>query len=180
MFKDDEEAQANFILLSKAYETLKDPELRKHYDLYGNVKNEQAYDSKKQYQSYQYYQEDFGIYDDDPLIVTLSLFDFGRLCITVLNDILFKFFLILETNINDENMVWFVNFYSPQCSHCHTLAPIWRKLATELEGVVRIAAVNCFEDWQLCHQLNIRAYPSLRYYSNEVCCNNYRTIKWNY
>lgn len=50
------------------------------------------------------------------------------------------------------------------CSHCHTLAPVWRRIAKELEGVVRIGAVNCEDDWHLCSQINIRSYPTLLHY----------------
>lgn len=75
-FQDDEDAQSKFIFLTKAYETLKDPDARKHYDLYGDVKSSDN-NQKQQYQSYSYYKDEFGIYDDDPLIVTLGLYDFG-------------------------------------------------------------------------------------------------------
>ena len=50
------------------------------------------------------------------------------------------------------------------CSHCHDLAPAWRRLARDLEGVIRIGAVNCEEDWVLCRQEGIRSYPSLLIY----------------
>jgi DnaJ family protein C protein 10 len=47
------------------------------YDMYG----EEGFESKSQhgrYQSWSYYHEDFGIYDDDPEIVTLDSADFQR------------------------------------------------------------------------------------------------------
>ena len=37
--------------------------------------------------------------------------------------------------------IYFVNFYSTGCSHCHDLAPTWRELGTALDGVVGIGAV---------------------------------------
>lgn len=48
------------------------------------------------------------------------------------------------------------------------MASIWRKLASELEGVVRVAAVNCEEDYSLCYILKIEAYPTLLFYEKEV------------
>jgi hypothetical protein len=41
---------------------------------------EEGFESKSQgrYQSWSYYHEDFGIYDDDPEIVTLDSADFQR------------------------------------------------------------------------------------------------------
>ena len=40
----------------------------------------------------------------------------------------------------------------------------WRALAKELEGVVRIGAVNCADSRDLCHHL--RGYPSLYLYTS--------------
>ena len=57
--------------------------------------------------------------------------------------------------------IWFINFYSPRCSHCHDLAPLWRKLALQLSGLVRVGAVNCQEEFMLCRQQGITGYPSL-------------------
>lgn len=143
--KEDPEAEQKFIKIAKAYDVLKDPTTRKQYDLYGD---EEFKNQKNKYHSYTYYRDHFGIYDDDPLITTLSKNDY-------------------EINVLDQSQVWFVNFYSPRCHHCHEMAPMWRKLATELEGIVRIAAVNCEEDYALCYQLSIDAYPSLLYYEKD-------------
>ncbi|XP_066146223.1 dnaJ homolog subfamily C member 10-like [Euwallacea fornicatus] len=144
--KEDVDAEEKFIKIAKAYEILKDPTSRKQYDIHGDSE----FKGKKQsYHSYSYYRDHFGIYDDDPIIVTLSKSDY-------------------ELNVLDINQAWFVNFYSPHCHHCVELAPIWRKLAAELEGVVRIAAVNCEEDYPLCYQLSIEAYPTLLFYEKEA------------
>lgn len=32
-------------------------------------------------------------------------------------------FFSLERTVLDSSDMWFINFYSPQCSHCHILAP---------------------------------------------------------
>lgn len=146
--KDKPNAEEEFLVLMKAYETLKDPDKRKHYDLHGDTGDDQRKWQKTHFPSWTYYHDQFGIYDDDPLIVTLSQNDY-------------------EVNILDDTQAWFVNFYSPHCSHCHELAPTWRKLAQELEGVIRIAAVNCEDDHPLCYQLSINAYPTLIYYEKE-------------
>ncbi|XP_031332740.1 dnaJ homolog subfamily C member 10-like [Photinus pyralis] len=144
--QDDPDADAKFAKFARAYEILKDPESRKQYDLFGDVGDKSH---KQKYQSYTYYRDQFGIYDDDPLIITLTRSDY-------------------ELNVLDTSQNWFVNFYSAQCHHCHELAPIWRKLSIELEGVLRIAAVNCEEDWALCRQLGIMSYPTLLYYEKDA------------
>ena len=44
-------------------------------------------------------------------------------------------------------------------------------MAKDLEGVIRIGAVNCQEDWSLCNHQGIQSYPSLVLYPgvNTVC-----------
>ena len=44
------------------------------------------------YQSWQYFHDDFGLYDDDPEVVTLSYHDFRR-------------------SVDDAHSFWFINFY---------------------------------------------------------------------
>lgn len=142
-----EGAQENFLKISKAYETLKDEEKRKRYDRFGEEDDEQQQQQRQRgYQSWNYYHDDFGLYDDDPEIITLDYNDFRR-------------------SVKDAYSFWFINYYSPQCSHCHDLAPTWRRLAHKLEGIVRIGAVNCQDDFMLCRQQNIRGYPSLIFYN---------------
>ncbi|XP_076250854.1 dnaJ homolog subfamily C member 10-like [Rhynchophorus ferrugineus] len=143
--KESADAEEKFVKVAHAYEILKDPISRKQYDLDG----EDWKEKRQNYHSYSYYRDHFGIYDDDPLILTLSKDDY-------------------DVNVLDPNQAWFVNFYSPHCHHCHDLAPVWRKLAEELEGIIRVAAVNCEEDYVLCYQLSIEAYPSLLFYEKET------------
>ena len=40
----------------------------------------------------------------------------------------------------------------------------WREVARELDGVIRIGAVNCGDEWMLCQHQGIRSYPSLIMY----------------
>ncbi|KAL5006177.1 hypothetical protein ScPMuIL_017335 [Solemya velum] len=141
---DDPDAHDKFIKINRAYEVLKDEDLRKKYDQYGEegLKDDFQKGWGKRYESWKFYQEEFGLYDDDPEIVTLSRSDF-------------------DMSVENTEDIWFINFYSPHCSHCHELAPSWREVARELEGVVRVGAVNCADDRQLCMNLGIRSYPTL-------------------
>lgn len=80
-------------------------------------------------------------------------------------------------NVLHSEKVWMINFYSPMCGHCHRLAPIWKKIAEELDGAVRIAVVNCEDEWQLCRQIGIRSYPTLLHYP-KVCKLNYSLVEF--
>ncbi|KAK7501374.1 hypothetical protein BaRGS_00007499 [Batillaria attramentaria] len=143
----DPEAHEKFLRITRAYEVLKDEELRKKYDMFGEEGLSEDKNRGRHYESWQWYQQNFGIYDEDPEIITLSRSDF-------------------EVSVEGADDVWFVNFYSPHCSHCHELAPTWREMARELEGVIRVGAVNCEDDWHLCRMQGIRSYPSLVIYKH--------------
>ncbi|KAF9180862.1 hypothetical protein BGZ51_005826 [Haplosporangium sp. Z 767] len=61
----------------------------------------------------------------------------------------------------------FVKFYSPQCGYCQQLAPKWEKVAVEHQEWektkdFKFAEVNCLIDGDLCHDNNVRYYPSLQ------------------
>ncbi|XP_023568108.1 dnaJ homolog subfamily C member 10 [Octodon degus] len=132
-------AHGDFLKINRAYEVLKDEDLRKKYDKYGEKGLED--NQGGQYESWNYYRYDFGIYDDDPEIITLERGEF-------------------DAAVNSGEL-WFVNFYSPGCSHCHDLAPTWREFAKEVDGLLRIGAVNCGDDRMLCRMKGVSSYPSL-------------------
>ncbi|NWR72393.1 DJC10 protein, partial [Centropus unirufus] len=136
----DPNAHENFLKINRAYEVLKDEDLRKKYDKYGEKGLEDQQQGGR-YESWHYYRYDFGIYDDDPEIITLDRGEF-------------------DAAVNSGEL-WFVNFYSPRCSHCHDLAPTWRNFAKEMDGVIRIGAVNCGDNRMLCRIKGINSYPSL-------------------
>jgi len=33
-------------------------------------------------------------------------------------------FVYTELSVDGTSDIWFINFYSPRCSHCHELAPV--------------------------------------------------------
>lgn len=75
---DDPLAQQKFLDLKQAYEILKDQETRKQYDLHGENGIKDGFKSSKEYQNWNFYKNHFGIYDDDPEIITLSASEFGN------------------------------------------------------------------------------------------------------
>ncbi|VDO77075.1 unnamed protein product [Haemonchus placei] len=58
--KDNPNAHAEFVKINKAYEVLKDEDLRKRYDQYGEKGLEEGFQGGNNYQSWQFYNENFG------------------------------------------------------------------------------------------------------------------------
>lgn len=155
---EDPKAHEKFVKVNRAYEVLKDDDLRKKYDRFGEEGlKEDGQGQWNRYESWQFYKTEFGLYDEDPEIVTLSKSDF-------------------EQSVFGED-IWLVNFYSPRCHHCHDLAPTWREFAKELEGVIRIGAVNCWDDRPLCTQQGVQRYPTLIQYPSRQEYKGQRKLK---
>lgn len=146
--QDDPKASDKFIRINRAYEVLKDEELRRKYDQFGEEGMDES-NQGRNYENWQFYNKEFGLYDEDPEIITLSRNDF-------------------DPSVTYSEDIWFINFYSPRCSHCHDLAPSWREMARELDGVIRIGAVNCGDDRQLCQLQGVHGYPSLILFPNKI------------
>ncbi|CAD5208686.1 unnamed protein product [Bursaphelenchus xylophilus] len=155
---DNPEAHNEFIKINRAYEVLKDPELRRKYDQFGEKGLKDNQESGNQYQSWEFYNDKFGIYDDDPEIVTLNRNDF-------------------QEKVISSGDFWFINFYSTFCSHCHDLAPTWREFARKFHGTIKVGAVNCAEDPVLCQSQHVRGYPSLVVYPEHAFFQGQRSLE---
>lgn len=57
-----------------------------------------------------------------------------------------------------------VEFYAPWCGHCQNLKPAYEKAAKNLEGLAKVAAINCDEDSNkpLCGQFGVQGFPTLK------------------
>lgn len=77
--------------------------------------------------------------------------------------------------------VWVVEFYAPFCGHCRSLVPEYKKAATALKGVIKVAGVNCEEEQGLCGQHGVRGYPTIKIFGANkrlpVDYNGQRTAK---
>lgn len=59
-FQDDPKAHDVFVKINRAYEVLKDEELRKKYDQYGEEGLKDDFQHGRRYESWQWYQQNFG------------------------------------------------------------------------------------------------------------------------
>jgi len=64
--------------------------------------------------------------------------------------------------------VWLVEFYAPWCGHCKSLAPEWEKVAQNLKGIVKVAAVNCDDEKDLAGHFGIQGFPTIKLFPSEL------------
>jgi protein disulfide-isomerase A6 len=66
--------------------------------------------------------------------------------------------------IAKSNYTSIVEFYAPWCGHCQNLKPAYEKAAKNLEGLAKVAAVNCDDDSNkpLCGQMGVQGFPTLK------------------
>ncbi|KAI5212733.1 thioredoxin-domain-containing protein [Aureobasidium subglaciale] len=55
-------------------------------------------------------------------------------------------------------------FYAPWCGHCQSLKPAYEKAARSLDGLAKVAAVNCDEEENkaFCGSMGVQGFPTLK------------------
>ncbi|KAK3395348.1 hypothetical protein B0T20DRAFT_32019 [Sordaria brevicollis] len=66
--------------------------------------------------------------------------------------------------IAKSNQTSIVEFYAPWCGHCQNLKPAYEKAAKNLEGLAKVAAVNCDDDANkpFCGSMGVQGFPTLK------------------
>ncbi|OUM64207.1 hypothetical protein PIROE2DRAFT_51355 [Piromyces sp. E2] len=60
-----------------------------------------------------------------------------------------------------------VKYFAPWCGHCKALAPEFAKAATTLkEDKILLAEVDCTVESDICNEVGVRGYPTLKVYRN--------------
>ncbi|KAH7034641.1 uncharacterized protein B0I36DRAFT_360145 [Microdochium trichocladiopsis] len=66
--------------------------------------------------------------------------------------------------IAKSNHTSIVEFYAPWCGHCKNLQPAYEKAAKHLEGIAKVAAVDCDADENkaFCGSMGVQGFPTLK------------------
>ncbi|PSN69543.1 thioredoxin-domain-containing protein [Corynespora cassiicola Philippines] len=66
--------------------------------------------------------------------------------------------------IAKSNYTSIVEFYAPWCGHCKNLKPAYETAAKSLEGIAKVAAVNCDDEMNkpFCGQMGVQGFPTLK------------------
>ncbi|GKT52518.1 putative protein lysine methyltransferase SET5 [Colletotrichum spaethianum] len=69
-----------------------------------------------------------------------------------------------DTLIAKSNYTSIVEFYAPWCGHCQNLKPAYEKAAKNLDGLAKVAAIDCDDDANkpLCGQFGVQGFPTLK------------------
>ncbi|KAJ6119248.1 Thioredoxin [Penicillium sp. IBT 18751x] len=70
--------------------------------------------------------------------------------------------LIANSNYTSPTLT--LRFYAPWCGHCQNLKPAYEKAAQNLNGLAKVAAINCDEDENkpFCGQMGVQGFPTLK------------------
>lgn len=60
-----------------------------------------------------------------------------------------------------------LELFAPWCGHCKNLAPEYAKAAASLEGLVKVAAIDCDVETnkQLCAMHDVKGFPTIKVFS---------------
>ncbi|KAF2084011.1 thioredoxin-domain-containing protein [Saccharata proteae CBS 121410] len=66
--------------------------------------------------------------------------------------------------IANSNHTSIVEFYAPWCGHCRNLKPAYEKAAKNLDGLAKVAAMNCDDDANkpFCGSMGVKGFPTLK------------------
>lgn len=167
------EAEQMFMKIANAYDTLSDPEKRKVYDQFGEEGVKQGGQGQQNMHHNDMFKQFFGQNGN-------FHFNFGSQSDFMGGshfqqqkptfESLYKNTDVFELSFSNLNtlfrrtQIWMVNFYHPNCQHCIDMKEEWINVADKLYGIIKVAAVRCDEEEELCEEYNVTSYPTIIYF----------------
>ena len=68
---------------------------------------------------------------------------------------------ISKTARGNDGRNWVVMFYAPWCGHCRHAKPEFERFARRAAGVVRVGAVDCDANQDLCQRYRVQGFPTI-------------------
>ncbi|MGD0886376.1 MAG: thioredoxin domain-containing protein [Thermodesulfovibrionales bacterium] len=82
---------------------------------------------------------------------------------------------VTARNFEEEVLKWpstvLVEFWSPRCGICLSIAPVIERLARERAGTVKVATIEVEKEWLLANRFDVRSTPVFFVYRNGVKIN---------
>lgn len=171
---DKEECQTKFIEVSTAYEVLSDPEKRKVYDREGEEGLKEGHQSNEQAKAM--FRQFFGREPDGNVRIVnrggqMMFMEegepgskediYGDTNVTELTDEIYKPF------IHERDEPWMVKFYKPNDDDSVEAKPEYIKFADTFRDFLKVGAVNCRQQRDLCNSASINSFPALRWFPED-------------
>mmetsp|Transcript_132771 Transcript_132771/g.322629 ORF Transcript_132771/g.322629 Transcript_132771/m.322629 type:complete len:508 (+) Transcript_132771:50-1573(+) len=172
--EDKEACQTKFIEVSTAYEVLSDAEKRKIYDRDGEEGLKEGHQSNEQAKAM--FRQFFGREPDGNVRIVnrggqMMFMEegepgpkediYGDSNVTELTDDVYKPF------VNGRDEPWMVMFYKPNDDDSVEAKPEYVKFADTFKESLKVGAVNCRQQRDICNSASINSFPALRWFPED-------------
>lgn len=86
-----------------------------------------------------------------------------------------------EALVLESKELWMVEFYAPWCGHCKNMAPAWKQLASTLDGIANVGAVDMTQHGETGQPYGVTGFPTIKIFgANKKKPSDYdggRTVK---